>query len=403
MKRMTWAAIVTFGAALAWTTAQAQSVWTNSAGGIYHDPANWNPNTVPAAANVEGRFTGNDTFTVTFTQSVTAAMGRHVGNATTGLQTDTVSVTFDLGGLTHNYTHTSTMQISANGTLTLIHGTLNQNYQLWTGYQSGGPDTISRFVVGTNAVLNHTTANATRLGYRRHGEVIVKDGGAFSSAAALQLGWFETSSSFATAPTGRVVVTGSGSWLTSGTTTLGYQGVSSVGILEVSHGGSVTNTAITMREGSGHIRALSGGLIVSSGAINLGLATVAGSSIHVDGGRIEAAGSLNLTNSTFSVVLNAPSATPMVSAESTLRVNETDKTTLQIALGSGFDFGYNDKYTLLSYGSLGTHYRFADSLGNLYNTGDTLTVGGQDFELSYADGGNLITLTAIPEPGTLGL
>ncbi|MDZ4198522.1 MAG: hypothetical protein U1E27_04460, partial [Kiritimatiellia bacterium] len=156
----------------------------------------------------------------------------------------------------------------------------------------------------------------------------------------------------------------------------------------------VTNTAITMLAGSGHIRALSGGVIVSSGSINLGLATVAGSSIHVDGGRIETAGRLRLTNSTFSVVLNAPSATPMVSVGGELLVNETDKTTLQIALGSGFDYTYNEKYTLISYGSLGAQYRFADSEGNLYSNGDTVSVDGQDFELSYADGGNFITLSA---------
>lgn len=62
-------------------------------------------------------------------------------------------------------------------------------------------------------------------------------------------------------------------------------------------------------------------------------------------------------------------------------------------------FNYGNKYTIATYGTRSGEFILGTTWGNLQER----TLGGGQYMINYADGGNFITLTAVPEPGTFGL
>ena len=88
--------------------------WTNTAGGVWQDAGNWNPNTVPSAEAMIAKFGPSGAYTVTLTDN--AAAERFDGAV------GAFDLTFDLNGFTFNSLVIKTNTVTAQEGLVLAYG-----------------------------------------------------------------------------------------------------------------------------------------------------------------------------------------------------------------------------------------------------------------------------------------
>jgi hypothetical protein len=135
-----------------------------------------------------------------------------------------------------------------------------------------------------------------------------------------------------------------------------------------------------------------GGEVNVAGNINLW----SESTIHVEGGSsLNAAGLESAAGGTLEMVLHSGEFAPLIT---TRNITIISGLLLDISAENGFTADVNDTFQLLAYGGGGLTGTFAG-----LTEGDTITVGGYDFQLSYGIGGDdfiSLNVTAIPEPST---
>ena len=418
-----WAALVMLVAVVPVLPA-ATIVWDSATSGTFSEGANWTGDVAPTASNI-ANFNKAGTYTVTFTDNATVqAVTVNDGDGAQNL-------TFALGGFTLTSSGAQFLmnQDQAN-TLTLNNGTLNiatTEARVGNSSTSTGMQTI---VVGADAQLLLTGSSSMRLGNSGNGTVRVEAGGVFDADnRAFRTGLNATGNGLLTVTgedsvarfrgtftvgengTGRVEVLNGGLLERSGTGNLIAQigqnagngalvvdGADSVARLRnVYVGGDSSGNA----GGTGLLQASNGGLISVSLTAGDGTGifrVYGGGTVDIDGGRIEAKeGVLFDAGSTFSLALRDQNANPFdITNGGITLATPGDGVTLDLSLGAGFDANIGDTFTLLTYkGALdGT---FA-GLGQ----GDSFSIGASSFEIDYGFGtDSAITLTVIPEPGTL--
>ncbi|MDZ4199545.1 MAG: hypothetical protein U1E27_09700, partial [Kiritimatiellia bacterium] len=170
MKRMTWlAAVVGVGLVFAAGVARsADSTWTNTAGGLYHDPANWSAG-VPGDTD-RASFITVGTYLVTFTNDVSSRFS--MGSASP-------NVTFDLGGFTYTRPSPSpgfALDVMNNAQWTITNGTFLSQFTMSMAYNGNYASMTSRVTVGQGALFRHTGTNFN-IGYRYAAEFNVVNGG----------------------------------------------------------------------------------------------------------------------------------------------------------------------------------------------------------------------------------
>lgn len=129
------------------------------------------------------------------------------------------------------------------------------------------------------------------------------------------------------------------------------------------------------------------------------------STVRVDGGQIHANQIGMESNSVFNAVLrlgDANSTTALMTATDQVRIYGA---TLDVRIGSDFVYNYGDKYLLMRSENLPGGIGFLDMAGNLIEDDTNVTLDGQLFYYSYFAGEevDVLSLTAIPEPGSFGL
>lgn len=409
--------------------------WANAVDGPWDGTGNqWN--NVPNNDNTVARFYSNNyapdsAFTVHLTQNVINAYMRIDGN-------DFFTVTLNLNGF--NYT-AATGAGQGNAVTMIGRDAGDNNALILTGggtfhtasalnIARAGSSTGHLTVTGTGTILSTGSIAETRIGTGT-GTLEILNGGAYNSAGAVRVGYdgsgngtvlvdngtwtanggevhFGTRASgaqgFLTVRNGGVVqniaegtnghinfagvggssatalVTGEGSQLTGSGITIGGRGATAAGtaLMTVSDGGSLS--ASTLRIHSGGTLVIDGG---SASFTNIGTAT------------------LSVTGN-IQLVLNGESA-PLISVSQNARLDATDVTglLLGLSLGEGVSYSLNDEIQLLRYGTL------TGGFSN-FEEGEVFSIGDYEFQFSYnmTSGANSfvgLTVTAVPEPGTLVL
>ncbi|MDZ4199593.1 MAG: PEP-CTERM sorting domain-containing protein, partial [Kiritimatiellia bacterium] len=280
-------------------------------------------------------------------------------------------------------TNMATSEIGRIGTGSLIIESGGQAYMRAVRIAANAGSEGNVIVRGTNSLLS-TVSTGTgsdliigRLGF---GTMLVEQGGSVTSLNSF-VGTEET------AKTGRgsLTVTDAGSLFTA----------SSLGI-----GGRAWGT-VEVKGGTGTVNVLNGGrLEIGTGAR---LMVYEGSALHVDGGTVVAGRDLHfLEGSTLSLKLNEFDylSNPLITATHGSGTVRIQNAFLVVGLGDHFDGQVEDFFPILRFTNLdATDNRFFG-----YDEGATVTADGQDFRISYGqDWSGYVTLTMIPEPGTLGL
>jgi len=177
-----------------------------------------------------------------------------------------------------------------------------------------------------------------------------------------------------------------------------YTGGTSVtdGILEVNNAsGSGTGTGVVSVTGDAFLTghgSVQGNTTVSSGAtLSAGFDGASDRTLSFGGDLTMQSGSIWLVD----LVEDADGVSDRVSVTGALTI--TGALFQEGTFANAFTEG--NKYTIASYGSLNGEFTLGTTWANLTQR----TIGGGDYLINYADGGNFITLTAVPEPGTFGL
>ncbi|MDZ4198712.1 MAG: PEP-CTERM sorting domain-containing protein [Kiritimatiellia bacterium] len=253
MNRIGWAVLSFVG----WTlcAAEAQQIWTNTAGGFFHDPANWQTN-VPAAGE-RADFNVNGTYLVTFTNDANAA-----------LQTaNNPNLTFDLGGF--RFTRPNAIvnfDIGNNATLLVTNGVFDSLRTFGIAY-GGTATSTSRVTIGQGAVWYQSNA-VLAVGYRYRGELHVVDGGKLltdTAAGQIRIGRSEGGVN----GTGLISVSGVGSVWTNMNVFSAANDIrigndaGGTGTVNVTQGGLLVNMASHIRVGYAGV----GSLNITSGGV----------------------------------------------------------------------------------------------------------------------------------------
>jgi hypothetical protein len=199
---------------------------------------------------------------------------------------------------------------------------------------------------------------------------------------------------------------GTGMFSVTTNSTLVSAGACNVGLNEGSNGTFrvLTNSSAQVADmviGGGAASGGTGLLTVASGGSFKSMAgiTVWGNgALSIDAGLVEATSFLDLKDaSSASFVLNSAGAPALVTVGTNVMLGQNVQ--LALSLGSGAAFNNDDFVSLISFGG-----NVAGTFAG-YDEGHVIDVSGQQFRLTYAGGqdGKTIGLTAIPEPGTLGL
>lgn len=145
------------------------------------------------------------------------------------------------------------------------------------------------------------------------------------------------------------------------------------------------------QDGDGRLYVTNGGEVTTGGNLNLW----SKSTVHVEGGSSLTIAALDgVAGGTLQTVLRSGEFAPLI----TTRAGATiDGLILVVTIADDFTAEVNDTFRLLAYNN-----NLAGTFADL-DEGDTITVGGYDFLLSYGEGSNdfiSLQVTAIPEPGT---
>lgn len=331
------------------SAALADSNWTNTSGGLWNAPTNWNPNTVPTGASA-AIFDLANTYTVTFDISPSISL----------FEVDTGTVTFALGGRTLTTTAAFGSIIGGSpgvtGRLTVTDGTLST-----AGVAIGFASTDTGILTISTGAEWFQNSGAFSVGASGNGTLTVNSGAQLSTIAAI-IGSGTTSFGAAT-------VTGSGTqWLNNGSLTVGSFGT---GSLTISSGGNGVFSG--------------GNLIIGSSSSSSGTVTVSGSSSLLDTGSSaitvgsNGQGQLNIStgataNSTGGIIANGPSSSGTVTISgsgATWNAAGTGSNVVIVASGSSS----NGMLTISGGGTLLTGSG-ACAIGSGLSSSGTVTVTG---------------------------
>jgi T5SS/PEP-CTERM-associated repeat protein len=405
--------IATLAALLGIRSAHTAS-WNDPLGGNFNDAGNWSsPSAVPGSGD-QALFGQAATYTVALPAGTTTNSEIRVTDGT---------VTFDLTA--GHYTATTfTVGRTNSATLIVQNGTMISVGTTTIGYDSGltgnltltgpaarqewNPPTGSgSFLVGHNtAIGNFLIENGADFVTTGNREIAVGTDGGTGKITVTGMGSSFAHTGGATWVGGRSagsVVTGTGTLdvLSGGQASVGTMVIagkaSTTGTVKVSGAGSALVSTATISVG-GSSTASSGGngsLLVENGGnvSTAGIVVWNGDQLSVSDGTIETV-TLSLTSSTLAFKLFDASSTPAIDASGAVTLSSAS---LSLSLDSSFVFSAGAVFTILEYGSLsGAFLGIADE--------DIVSIGGYDFEVGYGDGSNdRLTLTAVPEPGTVSL
>lgn len=324
--------------------------------------------TFSGTVQLQDRVVGSaETKTVQVTSAITSGNGIIFSGIIS--EADTTPVTGDTLSLDKIGAGTVTLTAANTyrGTTTVTGGKL----QLGDGGATGSLNTASVISVASGAtfVVNQNDT--------------VTQGTEFSGAAISGDGSFQQAGSGTTILTAANTYTG-GTSVTDGTLEVNNTSGSGTG------SGAVSVTGDAFLTGHGSIQ---GNTTVSSGATL---------SAGFDGGSdrtLSFGGDLTMQSGSFwlvDLVEDADGVSDRVSVSGALNI--TGAIFQEGSFANAFTEG--NKYTIASYGSSLTG---EFTLGTTWGNNTTRTIGGGDYLINYADGGNFITLTAVPEPGTFGL
>ncbi|HEV8292684.1 MAG TPA: hypothetical protein VGP94_12210 [Tepidisphaeraceae bacterium] len=243
--------------------------WSNSAGGSFNVPGNWQLGLVPGAADNANFGLGNFTYPVTFPTDV----------SNNQLTLNRNNVTFDL--LTHQYQLTAVgsdiataairvgTQVGDNAFLRVTNGTLAGNTTL-VGWLNGSEDNL---FISTGGILNSANLDIGHFGI---GHLTIDSAGIVNSANAINLG---------TNGTGNLNIYGGGRLTTNGQAHIGVS-APAVGDVTVDGTGSnwTTNSLLVVGDAGKGIVTIDNGASISAAADGL-IGSAAGStgSVTVDG------------------------------------------------------------------------------------------------------------------------
>ena len=248
---------------------------------------------------------------------------------------------------------------SGTGTMNVTAGGSYTGPELTLGYNGSASGTV--LVSGANSKVELTGIGS--IGYSGTGSLTLEDGGTFATSNHIRIGLLSGSN-------GTVLVTGVNSRLEGS---------------QIAIGGK--DTAIG---GTGNVTIANGGSMVAGSSIYVW----DGSSLTVNGGTVTGSSSLYL-NSGSALALVVNNRAGIVQVSGNLAIDPT--ASLQLSFGAGLTG--SDFIPLIQYGGAlsGTFAGLAE--------GAQFTVGEQVFNLTYTggDNNNIVGLTAVPEPATMGL
>jgi hypothetical protein len=396
---------------------QTTVTWTNTAGGLFSAPGNWNPNQVPGAADT-AVFNLNANYTVNWTATVTNREFR----------VDKGSVTFDLGGHTYWFVVENNVTVGSvgnttsllitNGAIDRIKGAVYKYYII-----QGGNDTTVRIidadvnvdyirlfnttgstgqrmeVIGPRAILRHTDGGGASIGHLSDG-VLVFTNGARSTLRNTEIKLGELVATGADTFCGIQRISLGGSYNADPTLQTGY------GRLTITDGATArqsassgnsrlylfTNSVVRLQngtlelytsttefycrgllEGSGTIRGRienhRGGRIVVGGKQRVGLLAVTGACYNHDPANSSQAGSL-----AFELGGPLPADHDRVMVNGLFSAGGT----LRVSLLNGYRPSYGDRFDLINWSSTAGTFAIIDlpgrpddwDISDLYATGE---------------------------------
>ena len=260
-------------------SAKAQTfTWQPTSGGLYNTAANWSPaGGPPNAAGEIALYTGTTTQTVILENSLT----------TSGHRIENGNITYQLNQTTQSMSAGAGLVVGAvagqTGRFTILNGTMTGDMTLGNATSS-----IGFFTIGEDAVFD-AAANTTAIGgsASSSGTLTVTNGGDYTGTSAIVFGAGSGSN-------GTALISGAGSSLTSGSATVGDQGL---GELTVSSDATVSVLATTVGNtatGVGELLVSGAGSTLTTGGQSLNVGASGSGSLSIASGGLLTSGTARL-------------------------------------------------------------------------------------------------------------